>query len=789
MWTGGYPSVMENASGEVETCRPEALSLTEDQGGDDAKVADISSAGWPEQWQVVQAQLRAKEAEVVALKQKLKAIMPTSPSKWMPCESHAKPVSIVIPMGGLGGAFAEAGFRMPKPLVNVVGRPVLLWLLDNLSLSPEDLVLCAVPAAMERQYGIAKLLSRELPGKDVRVITLPFETRGWVETVLAVVRQMTPKELRRPLVTLDCSTIYHGVDLLARCRAMQDQNENSASVYFDVEGVAALTATGSVASQFSYLRLGEHGEIREVKEKVKISSYANAGSYIFRTSREFRFAAEALLEKPEEAAKGGLYASSLMTWMMERGERFEGIQVQYNEFSMVASPPQLETFICKVSSGSIPMSRAMRFCFDLDGTLVTQKGYADGVPSCEPIPQAIALVRQLHAAGHTIIVTTSRGMTTSGSVGSAVASVGRQTIQLLTELDIPYDELHFGKPHADIYVDSHSLNSQGDVEQDLGWHVNPRGSDGHMALEGAIDARSFNLVRSAGKAHVIKSSTPDVLMGECHWYRCIPPPLANFFPKPLEIIDGDPTDEAALSTITMAKIQGVTFSHLVTGRLLMNEWLRRLVRALHSIHAQEPPKDSQTALEQRATNAEICANYATKVKKRTAQHIALYDSLAEECAMDTRAMASLIVGFLEEFETTESAQHAYYIHGDPVFSNVLRTAEDQIVLIDMRGQIGNRITTQGDVHYDLSKLYQSLCGYDFMLLDQSLDEGTSETLDGLRATFWEEIRVLYPKVSHRHVRLLTAANFFTIVPLHEVRSRMVRYLRTAHSMLHVEGLM
>ena len=48
------------------------------------------------------------------------------------------------------------------------------------------------------------------------------------------------------------------------------------------------------------------------------------------------------------------------------------------------------------------------------------------------------------------------------------------------------------------------------------------------------------------------------------------------------------------------------------------------------------------------------------------------------------------------------AQHANYIHGDPVFSNILRTNDDQIVMIDMRGQLGKVITTQGDVHYDLS---------------------------------------------------------------------------------------
>merc|ERR1712186_218814 len=106
--------------------------------------------------------------------------------------------------------------------------------------------------------------------------------------------------------------------------------------------------------------------------------------------------------------------------------------------------------------------------------------------------------------------------------------------------------------------------------------------------------------------------------------------------------------------------------------------------------------------------------------------------------------------------------------------NVLRTDDDSVILIDMRGELGARLTTQGDVHYDLSKVYQSLCGYDFMLLDQDLDESTSEILDGLRASFWEEVRTLYPDVSHRDVRLHTAAHFFAIVPLHEVRTRMVR---------------
>ena len=37
-------------------------------------------------------------------------------------------------MGGGGEAFREAGYAFPKPLIKIVGRPMLLHLLDNLQL-------------------------------------------------------------------------------------------------------------------------------------------------------------------------------------------------------------------------------------------------------------------------------------------------------------------------------------------------------------------------------------------------------------------------------------------------------------------------------------------------------------------------------------------------------------------------------------------------------------------------------------------------------------------------------
>ena len=45
---------------------------------------------------------------------------------------------VLIPLGGLGTRFKKLGYKLPKPLINVMGKPILFWLIDNLELSSID---------------------------------------------------------------------------------------------------------------------------------------------------------------------------------------------------------------------------------------------------------------------------------------------------------------------------------------------------------------------------------------------------------------------------------------------------------------------------------------------------------------------------------------------------------------------------------------------------------------------------------------------------------------------------
>ena len=40
---------------------------------------------------------------------------------------------MMIPLGGLGSRFQKEGYTRPKPCVQVMGKPMILWVLDSLT--------------------------------------------------------------------------------------------------------------------------------------------------------------------------------------------------------------------------------------------------------------------------------------------------------------------------------------------------------------------------------------------------------------------------------------------------------------------------------------------------------------------------------------------------------------------------------------------------------------------------------------------------------------------------------
>ena len=97
----------------------------------------------------------------------------------------------------------------------------------------------------------------------------------------------------------------------------------------------------------------------------------------------------------------------------------------------------------------------MRICFDLDDTLCYGKPYE----TAQPIPGRAKMLATLKEQGHTVIIHTARYMATcENNVGKVIKNIGKLTLDQLDEWGFQYDEIYFGKPNADIYVDDKALH-------------------------------------------------------------------------------------------------------------------------------------------------------------------------------------------------------------------------------------------------------------------------------------------------------------------------------------------
>jgi len=110
-----------------------------------------------------------------------------------------------------------------------------------------------------------------------------------------------------------------------------------------------------------------------------------------------------------------------------------------------------------------------RICLDLDGVIAQFKKEGQTYFDVAVVPGAKEKINALREAGHYIIIHTARHMKTcNGNLGQVNARISQQTLNWLDKNNIQYDEIYFGKPWADIYIDDNAFRfeSWSDIADD-----------------------------------------------------------------------------------------------------------------------------------------------------------------------------------------------------------------------------------------------------------------------------------------------------------------------------------
>ena len=188
-------------------------------------------------------------------------------------------LNIVIPMAGHGSRFSQAGYIDPKPLIPVLGKPMIELVIDNLKPSCDHCFIFICQAEHLYSYSLRNLFETKAPG--CKIIEVNKVTEGAACTVLLAKEYINNDD---HLMIANCDQ-YIDVDI----------NQYLNSLTPDIDGLIMTMKENS--NKWSYIELNSQNEITRVVEKEVVSDEATVGIYNYQRGADFVNAAESMIQK------------------------------------------------------------------------------------------------------------------------------------------------------------------------------------------------------------------------------------------------------------------------------------------------------------------------------------------------------------------------------------------------------------------------------------------------------------------------------------------------------------
>lgn len=192
-----------------------------------------------------------------------------------------KKLHLIMPMGGAGSRFFKNGFVMPKPLIEINGKPFFYWATRSIEkfVDVADVTFVVLKQHIA-QYHIDEVILKYFPEAQIETVDFEEVKSGPVMTCLAGLKNIQDD---RPILFNDCDHMF-ACDSFAK-----DMNSGK----WDYDG--ALLTFESDQPQFSYVEY-KNGRIVGTVEKKVVSNHAICGAYMVRNAQMFRQMAEEYLQ-------------------------------------------------------------------------------------------------------------------------------------------------------------------------------------------------------------------------------------------------------------------------------------------------------------------------------------------------------------------------------------------------------------------------------------------------------------------------------------------------------------
>jgi len=237
-------------------------------------------------------------------------------------------INILIPIGGKGQRFVDAGFKKPKPLIDLNGRPIIKWAVDTLKSSKYE---CRFIFIYNRRD--QKNLEPALKCISPDHVFVDDNVENGMATACIEAKEYIKNE--NPVIVAACDQFVNW------------DFDSFIDFAINYDGVCPVFQSGKDA--YSYVKVDKDFNVLRSAEKDAISNWANVGIYFFRHGKDFVEATQKMIDD-EKLVKGEFYVAPVYN-EYPQGKKIKAYPLKEEDVFILGTPEELTAAKGRLSNG------------------------------------------------------------------------------------------------------------------------------------------------------------------------------------------------------------------------------------------------------------------------------------------------------------------------------------------------------------------------------------------------------------------------------------------------------
>lgn len=234
-----------------------------------------------------------------------------------------KNLNILIPMAGNGSRFSDAGYKDPKPLIDVEGTPMIKVVADSIGINGNFIFITKQSHA--EQYNLETVLPLIAP--NCKMVKIGDETTEGAACTVLLAEHLIDNDNPLIIANSDQYVKYNHMDFIYK------------AVEQGVDG--SILTFKATDPKWSYAKV-EDGLVTEVAEKNPISDNATVGIYYYKRGSDFVKYAKRMIDK-NIRVNNEFYVCPVFNEFIDDGKRVTIFEAE--EMWGIGTPEDLNKFL------------------------------------------------------------------------------------------------------------------------------------------------------------------------------------------------------------------------------------------------------------------------------------------------------------------------------------------------------------------------------------------------------------------------------------------------------------